>query len=90
LEKQKEEDKLKEVEIIAASEPELEQLKFKVYRIIKDFMEYYAPKGRSLKATFHIIKEDKKDTYGERVIFGDKIEIILNIDTGKGLSVEDE
>lgn|GEM_PF-5071144 len=79
-----------EVEVITASEGELEQLKFKVDRIIKDFSEFYAPKGRSLKATFHIIKDDKKDTYGEKVVFGDKIEIILNIDTGKGLSIEDE
>ena len=72
-----------------ATEHELEQLQFKVERIMKDYVEFYAPKGRKLKAIFHFIKDDNKDTYGEKVVFGDMIEVVLNIDTGTG-SVEDE
>ena len=75
--------------IQTATETELKQLKFKVNNIITDFIDYYAPKGRKLKAVFHFIKEDKNDTYGEKAVFGDMIEIVLNIDTGVG-SIEDE
>ena len=78
-----------EIEIKIASEQELEQLQFKVDKIMKDFVEFYAPKGRKLKATFWIQKENKKDTYGEKVVFGDMIEVVLNIDTGTG-NIEDE
>ena len=72
-----------------ATPNDLEQFKYKIEKIVTDFCEFYAPKGRKLKAIFFFEKENKKDTYAEKVQFGDMIEVVLNIDTGTG-NIEDE
>ena len=52
--------------------------------LIKGYEDYYAPKGRGLRITVEITKENAADTYGERWVFGkdNKMEVISLIHIG--------
>ena len=50
--------------------------------LVKGFEDYYAAKGRGLRVTVEITKEDSADTHGERWVFGDGIEVMSIIQIG--------
>ena len=67
----------------------LDQAKNQFEKLLKDFEEFYGPKGRSLKIVVHIIKDDKKDTVAEKWMFGKRYQVISAIDIGTALTEEE-
>lgn len=60
----------------------LEQVKNQVDKLLKDFEEFYGPKGRGVKIVVHILKEDKNDTVAEKWNYDDNYSVVSAIDIG--------